>query len=85
MHRDALDGPAKGSRHSHPGVPSIRFITRDVAIVDGLSYMAGFHDERGNELPGEYSRYTAVVVKEKGAWYVTAFRSLPQLKAAPPT
>jgi Calcium/calmodulin dependent protein kinase II association domain len=70
-----LSGPAKGTQHSHPGTPDIRFITRDVAIVDGDSYMAGFRDEQGKELHGEYSRYTAVFVKKNGKWYVTAFRS----------
>jgi hypothetical protein len=75
-----LEGPAKGTRHSHPGIPSIRFITREVPIVDGVSYMAGFHDEHGKELAAEYSRYTAVFVKRNGKWYVTAFRSLPQVK-----
>src|SRR5579864_143703 len=84
MHRDVLSGPAKGTRHSHPGTPKIRFVTKDVAIVDGDSYMAGFHDEHGNELPAEYSRYTAVFVKKDGKWYVTAFRSLPQVKVTPP-
>jgi uncharacterized protein (TIGR02246 family) len=83
MHREMLEGPAKGTRHSHPGVPRIRFITREVAVVDGESYMAGFHDEHGKELPAEYSRYTAVFVKKNGKWYVTAFRSLPQVKVAP--
>jgi len=84
MHRDILGGPAKGSQHSHPGTPNIRFITRDVAIVDGDSYMAGFHDEHGDELPAEYSRYTAVFVKKNGKWYVTAFRSIPQVKVTRP-
>ncbi len=84
MHRDVLSGAAKGTRHSHPGTPNIRFITQDVAIVDGDSYMAGFHDEHGHELPAEYSRYTAVFVKKGGKWYVTAFRSLPQVKVNPP-
>ena len=83
MHRDLFAGAAKGTRHSHPGTPDIRFVTRDVAIVDGDSYMAGFHDEHGNELPAEYSRYTAVFVKKSGKWYVTAFRSLPQVKVTP--
>ena len=84
MHRDMLSGPAKGTQHSHPGTPDIRFITRDVAIVDGDSYMAGFRDEHGKELPSEYSRYTAVFVKKDGKWYVTAFRSLPQVKVTRP-
>jgi uncharacterized protein (TIGR02246 family) len=84
MHRELLSGPAKGTYHSHPGVPSIRFITREVAIVDGDSYMSGFHDERGNELPAEISRYTAVFVKKNGRWFVTAFRSLPQIKVTRP-
>jgi uncharacterized protein (TIGR02246 family) len=83
MHREMLEGPAKGTRHSHPGIPNIRFITREVAIVDGDSYMAGFHDAHGKELPAEHSRYTAVFVKKNGNWYVTAFRSLPQVKLAP--
>jgi uncharacterized protein (TIGR02246 family) len=83
MHREMLEGPAKGTRHSHPGIPNIRFITREVAIVDGDSYMAGFHDAHGKELPAEHSRYTAVFVKKNGNWYVTAFRSLPQVKVAP--
>lgn len=84
MHRDVLSGPAKGTRHSHPGAPNIRFVTQDVAIVDGDSYMAGFHDEHGDELPAEYSRYTAIFVKKSGKWYVTAFRSLPQVKVTAP-
>ena len=83
MHREMLEGPAKGTRHSHPGVPSIRFITREVAVVDGDSYMAGFHDEHGKELPAEYTRYTAVFVMKNGKWCVTAFRSLPQVRVAP--
>ena len=83
MHREMLEGPAKGTRHSHPGVPSIRFITREVAVLDGDSYMAGFHDDHGNELPAEYARYTPVFVKKSGNWYVTAFRSLPQVRIAP--
>jgi uncharacterized protein (TIGR02246 family) len=84
MHRDLLAGAAKGTRHSHPGTPNIRFVTQDVVIVDVDSYMAGFHDEHGNELPAEYSRYTAVFVRKSGKWYVTAFRSLPQVKVTPP-
>ena len=81
MHKQLLDGPAKGTRHSHPGNPNIRFVTSQVAIVDGDSMMAGFHDENGKELPADYSRYTAVFVKNNnGRWYVTAFRSLPQVK-----
>jgi uncharacterized protein (TIGR02246 family) len=80
MHKQLLEGPAKGTRHSHPGTPKIRFITSQVAIVDGDSMMAGFHDENGKEAPPDYSRYTAVFVKKNGRWYVTAFRSLPQVK-----
>jgi len=79
-HREALATFAKGSRHSHPGTPNIRFIRPDVVIVDGDSYMAGLHDE-GKEVPASVSRYTAVMVKENGSWKVTAFRSLPQVKA----
>ena len=84
MHREVLSGPGKGTRHSHPGTPAIRFIKPDVAIVDGDSYLGGLRDEQGHELPAEYSRYSAVFVKNSGKWYVTAFRSLPQVKVTPP-
>ena len=67
MHRDLLNGQAKGTQHSHPGTPDIRFVTRDVAIVDGDSYMAGFRDEQGKERPAEYSRYTTVFVRKDGS------------------
>jgi uncharacterized protein (TIGR02246 family) len=80
-HREWLSGPAKGTRHAHPGTPKIRFIRRDVAIVDGDSYAGGLRDEQGNELPPSFSRYTAVFVKNGDTWKVAAFRSLPQLKS----
>ncbi|HKW64658.1 MAG TPA: SgcJ/EcaC family oxidoreductase [Candidatus Acidoferrum sp.] len=80
-HREWLTGGAKGTRHAHPGTPKIRFIRRDVAIVDGDSYAGGFRDEQGKELPPSFSRYTAVFVKNGDNWKVAAFRSLPQLKS----
>jgi uncharacterized protein (TIGR02246 family) len=80
-HREWLSGDAKGSRHAHPGTPKIRFIRRDVAIVDGDSYMGGLRDEQGKEMPPVFSRYTAVFVKNGENWRVAAFRSLPQLKS----
>jgi uncharacterized protein (TIGR02246 family) len=80
-HREWLAGAAKGSYHSHPGLPKIQFLRPDVAIVDGDSYASGLHDEQGKELPAETSRYTAVMVKENGRWKVAAFRSLPQVKS----
>jgi uncharacterized protein (TIGR02246 family) len=80
-HHDWLSGGAKGTRHTHPGTPKIRFIRPDVAIVDGDSYTGGRRDEIGKELPPSFSRYTAVFVKNGDAWKVAAFRSLPQLKS----
>ncbi len=80
-HREWLSGDAKGSRHTHPGSPKIRFIGRDVAIVDGDSYMGGLRDEQGKEMAPVFARYTAVFVKDGDNWKVTAFRSLPQLKS----
>jgi uncharacterized protein (TIGR02246 family) len=80
-HREWLYGGAKGTRHAHPGNPKIRFIRRDVAVVDGDRYMGGFRDEHGKELPPSFSRYTAVLVKNGETWKVAAFRSLPQLKS----
>jgi len=80
-HEKWLAGEAKGSYHTHPGLPKIQFLRPDVAIVDGDSYASGLHDEQGKELPAETSRYTAVMVKENGRWKVAAFRSLPQVKS----
>jgi len=80
-HREWLSGDGKGTRHAHPGTPKIRFIRRDVAIVDGDSYMGRLRDEQGKELPDILSRYMAVFVKDGGSWKVAAFRSLPQLKS----
>lgn len=80
-HEKWFAGPAKGSFHSHPGLPKIHFLRPDVAIVDGDSYQSGLHDEQGKEVPAETSRYTAVMVKENGQWKVAAFRSLPQVKS----
>jgi len=77
MHRELLSGPAKGSRHVHPGTPVIRFVRPDVALVDGDSFVGtpGTHPTAEN-----FSRYTALFVREKGRWFVTAFRSLPHVK-----
>ena len=80
-HQRWLAGPAKGSFHSHPGLPKIHFLRADVAIVDGDTYVSGMHDEQGRELPPQMSRYTAVMAKENGRWKVAAFRSLPQVKS----
>ena len=80
-HREWLSGDARGSRHTHPGTPKIRFIRHDVAIVDGDSYTGSLPDEQGEEMPAVLSRYTAVFVKDGDSWKVAAFRSLPQLKS----
>ncbi|MFY9559741.1 MAG: SgcJ/EcaC family oxidoreductase [Terriglobales bacterium] len=77
MHRELLAGPAKGTRHVHPGTPSIRFLRSDVAIVDGDSYVGA----PGTQVtPDDFNHYTAIFVKEKGRWMVAAFRLLPQVK-----
>ena len=77
MHRELLAGPAKGSRHVHPGTPLIRFLRPDVAIVDGDSYIGAAGTQAA---PSDFSRYTAIFVKQKDHWMVAAFRSLPQVK-----
>jgi uncharacterized protein (TIGR02246 family) len=76
LHREWFAGRLKGSRHSHPGTPDIRFVRPDVALVDGDSYVGGLLDEQGRERPASISTYTAVFTKENGRWLVTAFRSL---------
>jgi uncharacterized protein (TIGR02246 family) len=77
MHRDLLEGPAHGTRHVHPGTPAIRFLTPDVAIVDGDSYVG---TSGTKPAASDFSHYTAVFTKQKGHWMVAAFRALPQVK-----
>ena len=76
MHRDLFEGPAKGTRHVHPGTPAIRFITPDVAIVDGDSYVG---TNGTKPTASDFNHYTAVFTKQKGHWKVAAFRALPQV------
>jgi uncharacterized protein (TIGR02246 family) len=77
MHRELLSGEAKGTRHVHPGMPSISFLRSDVAIVDGNSYVGAAGTQ---PTTSDFNFYTAVLVKEQGQWKVAAFRSLPQVK-----
>lgn len=77
MHRELLAGPAKGTRHVHPGTPAIRFLRSDVAIVDGDSYVGAPSTQ---VTPDDFNHYTAIFVKQKSRWMVAAFRLLPQVK-----
>jgi uncharacterized protein (TIGR02246 family) len=77
MHRELLSGEAKGTRHVHPGMPSISFLRSDVAIVDGNSYVGAAGTQ---PTTSDFNFYTAVLVKEQAQWKVAAFRSLPQVK-----
>jgi uncharacterized protein (TIGR02246 family) len=74
MHREIFAGPGKNTRHEHPGSADIRFIRPDVAIVDGDSFVGPMD---AKPTPDTIGRYTAVFVKERGAWKVTAFRPSP--------
>lgn len=64
-------------------VESIRPIRDDVALVDGVSRI-GFSDDASPTAPAG-SRFSAVVVKERGRWMLASVREASLAAPAPPT
>ena len=65
-----MDGPARGSKHKSE-VVAVRFVTPDVALVDGLATISGF---------GDYSEplqhnYTDVLVRTTDGWRIDQVRA----------
>ena len=65
-----MDGPARGSRHTSE-VVAVRFVTPEVALVDGLATISGF---------GEHSEplrhnYTDVLVRTPAGWRIDQVRA----------
>jgi uncharacterized protein (TIGR02246 family) len=70
-------GPYKGTKFTST-TSSVRFIKPDVAIATGDWIVAGI---QGSGMRG--GKFTAVLVKESGAWRVTAWRSFVPAKPGP--
>lgn len=71
-HRSLFEGPLKGSKLVAGGVPKVRFIRPDVAIVvsGGGSSLSG-----GKPEPGRESTLTYVLVEESDGWRVASFQN----------
>lgn len=67
-------GRYKATTHSHPGGYTIRFLTPDVAILDGFAQVTGLLGPDGRELPPSGGPYTAVLTKVNGRWGIAALR-----------
>ncbi len=74
-------GVYKGTKLAHT-VTSVRFLRRDVAIVDGGFELSGMRDSSGKMLSARSGLSTIVAVKKGDRWYVAALRGMvPSLPA----
>jgi len=57
-------------------ITAVRFVRRDVAIVDGAFDVSGMKDAAGKVLPARNGLSTIVAVKKGERWYVAALRGM---------
>jgi hypothetical protein len=57
-------------------IEQIRFLTSDIAVVDGSWTIIGAKDANGNELPLIRGRGCEVVQKKRGRWHFVATREM---------
>jgi uncharacterized protein (TIGR02246 family) len=57
-------------------VTAVRFVRRDVAILDGAFDVSGMKDASGKVLPSRSGLSTIVAVKKGDRWYVAALRGM---------
>jgi uncharacterized protein (TIGR02246 family) len=65
-----------GSAQQTASVERIRFLTSEIAIVDGLWTVTGARDAAGKELPPIKGRGFEVVQKREGRWWFVATREM---------
>jgi uncharacterized protein (TIGR02246 family) len=65
---------AKGSKHASE-ISAVRFVTKDVALVDGQATVEGLRAENGNPLPEIRHRFTDVLVKTDDRWLIAQVRA----------
>lgn len=68
-----FDGWAKGTSHSHPGTVTIRFLSPDVVVADGLYEIEGIKAPPGGQ-SAEKGTWTIVCTKIKGEWGIASLR-----------
>ena len=62
-------------------IDNIRFLKRDVAVVDGSWEASGAHAPNGKPLPPLKGLFTLVFVKRKGQWRVASSRTMVPARA----
>lgn len=75
FYRDAFDSGYCGSRGTGK-IQNIRFVQKNVAIIDGTWEIRGAHDQKGHDMQPEKGRFTAVVTRQNGAWFIVAQREM---------
>jgi hypothetical protein len=60
----------------HATIESVRFLTPELAIVDGQWTITGARDTEGRELPPIKGRGVEVVQKKGGRWLFVATREM---------
>lgn len=75
-------GKYKGSQ-STQGITRIRFIKKDVAVVDAEWKLSGLLDAGGKPLPDRAGTSVVVVAKEPGEWKIVTLRVALSAPKAP--
>ncbi|HJW74728.1 MAG TPA: hypothetical protein VJ787_03525, partial [Thermoleophilia bacterium] len=55
-------------------IVDVWFITSEVVLVDGRYVLSGARTPDGKDLPTRNGQLTAVLLKEKDRWWITASR-----------
>lgn len=62
-------------------VDKVRFLSPSLAIVDGVFEISGRAGQGGVALPPEKGRYTALVTRRDGRWWIVSNREMEPVKA----
>jgi uncharacterized protein (TIGR02246 family) len=69
-----LAGAGRGSTHAG-AILGVRFVTDNVALVDGEAVIEGLKAPAGSVLPALVHRFTDVLVKSDGSWRIAQIRA----------
>jgi uncharacterized protein (TIGR02246 family) len=57
-------------------VNKIKFLSSTMAMVDGIFEISGLSGDNGTSIPPETGRYTVILVKKGGRWWILANREM---------
>jgi uncharacterized protein (TIGR02246 family) len=60
--------------HLELNIETVWFMTQDVALVDGRYVLSGVSDPHGKAISPRNGKLTAVMLEERGRWWVAASR-----------